>query len=120
MHGEGDLGFVAMDDFQLSVLDEAEIGDCPTLPTPSTTTTSLPPTSSSCGGEGFQCKVHLPNCDVFKDGPCLGPQQVCDFIHNCADGGDEANCPVDNSFEVARGLYVNCPGLCNYGQVFLD
>ena len=65
MHGEGDLGFVAMDDFKLSVVEEGGGGDCGTLPRPPTTTTSPPPTSSSCGGEGFQCEVHLSNCDVF-------------------------------------------------------
>ena len=31
---------------------------------------------------GFQC----------SNGKCLDPRQVCDFIKDCSDGGDEVTC----------------------------
>ena len=37
-----------------------------------------------------------------KDGTCLGPQLVCNFVPDCPSGVDEANCPTTNTFEVKR------------------
>ncbi len=76
--GSGNLGDIALDDISFTpgcVIDNTTI-----LPTD--TTTKPETTTSSCSG-GFQCK---------SDNKCLPANKVCNFVADCSDKSDEAEC----------------------------
>jgi hypothetical protein len=91
----GDLGDLAIDDITFTpgcVKDTSSI-----LPTGST---SIPiTTQSSCNG--FKCK---------SDNKCISSDQVCNFINDCLDKSDEAECGTCD-FELSRcGYYDDSEG----------
>lgn len=76
--GEGFLGYLAIDDTSFT---SGCISDSTPLPivTPIPTTTKPP----KCGYDNFECR---------SNGKCIPLKNVCDFVKQCADGSDEADC----------------------------
>jgi hypothetical protein len=89
--GDGTNGDISIDDTSFT---PACVRQNSSLPTGTTTTTVSTP--SPCGNGKFQC---------VSDEKCIPDNQVCDFVPNCADKSDEANCGTCDFEQSACGWY---------------
>ena len=55
MHGDGSVGFTAVDDFSLQILEQGDEADCELLPPPQTTTAAA--TTPACREGDLKCQV---------------------------------------------------------------
>ena len=55
MHGDGSVGFTAVDDFSLQILEQGDEADCDLLPPPLTTTAA--DTTQACREGDLKCQV---------------------------------------------------------------
>lgn len=64
--------------------------------------TEAPPTPAPCEPNQYECSDHA----------CIVMDSVCDFVHDCSDGGDEHNCAQCN-FEPSPDGW----GLCGWSDI---
>lgn len=77
--GNGKLGNIAIDDISLTP-------DCVINNDPFPTVTPMPTTTTTprCASDQFECKGWSSQC--------INASKVCDFVSDCSDGSDEAEC----------------------------
>ena len=64
MHGEGTVGFVAVDDFSLQTLKQGEEANCDLLPLPTTTTATA--ITQACRAGDLKCEVRRSWKKIIK------------------------------------------------------
>lgn len=72
-------GDIALDDISFSPGCQQYTG---TIPTAATTLSTAPPTVNPCGAGKWQCKNSV----------CIDVTKKCNFVSDCSDGSDEADC----------------------------
>ncbi|XP_064478691.1 MAM and LDL-receptor class A domain-containing protein 1-like isoform X2 [Ornithodoros turicata] len=94
---DGRKGYIAIDDVTFSPSCKAYKGDIPRI-------REVIPARRLCPGDQF-------SCETSKE--CVPRSQVCDFLPNCKDKSDEANCGACDFSTDMCGLY-NAPKTSRY------